>query len=86
MGGWGAGKLIPLGGGRGWEMKEEQCWPLVKCLVLHKQAAYSYTLPEKPSLGSGLKKNKDLDHPAPKAAPTLVKENVTFNTDIFNKL
>lgn len=63
-------------------MKEEQCWPLVKCLVLHKQAASSYILPEKPSLGSGLKKNKHLDHPDPKATPTLVEENVIFNTVI----
>lgn len=39
-------------------MKEEQCWPLVKCLVFHKQAASSYTLPEKLSLRRGLKKKK----------------------------
>lgn len=35
--------------------REEQCWPLVKCLVFHKQAASSYTLPETPSLRRGLK-------------------------------
>jgi len=57
-GGWGV--TGPRAWGRrgeqkGWEGREEQCWPLVKCLVFHKQAAFSYTPPETPSPRRGFK-------------------------------
>lgn len=59
-GGGSGGEQGEQGDGRG---REEQCWPLVKCLVFHKQAASSYTLPETPSLRRGFKeKHVDLPH------------------------
>lgn len=54
------GNLIQVGEGWGREGMEDQYWPLVKCLVFHKQAASSYTLPEKPSLRRGFKEKHAL--------------------------
>lgn len=51
------GNVTHVGEGEWRQGREEQSWPLVKCLVFHEQAASSYTLPETLSLRRGFKEH-----------------------------
>lgn len=67
--------------GMGGEGREEQCWPLVKCLVFHKQPASSYTLPETQSPRRGFKE-KHVDLP-PFGLPSLANGDFTLRKYIL---